>query len=530
MAAILTRSEDDSLDEILGRLESSFGNQSDLKNLVEGVRSAISNLRSGVALKKTREVAELVIKEESAEVIKTKLRYNFPGSVSIGNVEEILKLIYVGSGAENLKKAIEFVQIVDENLQAGAYKALYEDIKFKKHTDELVMLVLLRKICGLKTPFSAEIKCLVDKDCNKIHQRIAEDITKKDYSLSIYIAKNFGCQVLNGSIEKIVSIFYNGSLEKFLLLIEYSQGLDLHPLTQYFLIDVLLKMLEKHKLNESEQAMHLWAHIVFKQIFVRYGIYEMYKTFLQLEKNLKKFMVHYQMYVEDSSKQKIKVLHESNYLHMPNIVPEFITFYYNGDVSRTQHLLATARAVTNLDATGLMLSHLKFKMTKNSSFETLRLFNEVKRKLNVRNFDKAKLNEKIRFKRLRDKAPPCLRQLLWQDKNTSGFQIVNKFFNATLCAQVGSNDVVCISSSDIRSDRFWKVIVNTDNSLLTLTYARNGQELDFDRSTSTALLATRPAGVKWMVKNIDEHHLKIFNEINGKLIIKAKIKYIINDF
>jgi hypothetical protein len=181
--------------------------------------------------------------------------------MKIENVEEMLKLVYVGAETKNLEKAIDFVKIFDSCHQSGAYKALYEDIKFKNHTEEPEMLLLQRNIRQLEEPGSIleGTKEQVDEDCRKLISRIVKGIKEKDYSISIYVADELDSALLNDNMATIVQEFSTGSLENTLLLIQYSWGLPYIP-NSCFLIDALLKELEKRELLDSMQAMHLWAH------------------------------------------------------------------------------------------------------------------------------------------------------------------------------------------------------------------------------------------------------------------------------
>jgi hypothetical protein len=260
MSATVNHAEEECLSNMLSQLDSSFGNRKGLRKLVDEAVSVLSNLKNGLAREMAEEVAQLVLKPGSEEAIKQLLKQNFPSGVTIGNVEEMLKLVYVGTDKKNLKKAINFVQMFDSSHQAGAYKALYEDIKFKKHTNEPEMLLLQKKIRLLKSVVLIETKKQVDEDCRKIIGRIVKGIEEKDYSISIYVADELDYALLDENMATIVQEFFTGSLENTPLLIQYSQGLP-HISNQCFLIDALLKELEKRQLlMDSMQAMQLWAH------------------------------------------------------------------------------------------------------------------------------------------------------------------------------------------------------------------------------------------------------------------------------
>jgi hypothetical protein len=323
MSAAVNHSKEQCLIKITQLLDASFGNQSGPNNHLNVIRNSIAYLRNSLAFEMTEEVAQLVLKEESEESIKELLKRNFPSGVSIGNVEEMLKLVYIGTDADNLKKAINFVQIFDCRHHAKAYNALYEDVKFKEHTDQPEMLLLQKKFNQIGLPVISTvlvdtIKTQVNADCRKIISRIVKEIKEKDQSLSIYVAKELDIALLNDNIGKIVQEFFKGTtIQDFLLLIQYSLRLP-YMSNQCFLIDAVLKELEKRKLLESVQAMHIWAHAMYQKKEQSVGSSQLILASTQklctdaiekLSLNKEKFFGHYQIYVEDANKQKIKDLH-----------------------------------------------------------------------------------------------------------------------------------------------------------------------------------------------------------------------------
>jgi hypothetical protein len=446
------------------------------------------------------------------------LKRNFPSGTSIGNVEEMLKLVYVGTDAKNLKKAINFVQIFDSCHQAHAYNALYDDAKFKNHTEEPEMLLLQKKIRQLKEPGTVLDQTMkqVDADCRKIISRIIKGIKHKDYSISSYIAKELHYELMNDNIETIVQEFFTGTLDNFLLLIEYQYSRALPTVSnQCFFIHALLKELEKRKLLDSQQGMHLWMHSksLYEEIRSPHGPPSYHEDLCilairKLSGNKDKFFGHYQRYVENPEMQLLRDLHKID-RHLCSIVDDFVSFYYNGDVGRTQNLLKTANAGLNYLTTGRILSQLHEEMSKSNklnSHEAFASFIIVKRCMDFSNFNSLDAKTKKPFEQLKDKAPACVRQLLWPTGPTE-FQVVNKFFDATLCVQEDNNSVVCFDSVDKRSNQTWKITIDETTSLLTLTHKQKSLKLGTGSNFSTCLAKT---GVEWMVKAVDEQHFKIF--------------------
>jgi hypothetical protein len=236
-----------------------------------------------------------------------------------------------------------------------------------------------------------------------------------------------------------------------------------------------------------------------------------------LSVNKEHFFRLYQKYVENCDKQKIRNLHLNN-RYLRSIAREFVSFYFNGDVKRTNNLLDSAYKITNLDSVGLLLSQLHEEMAKSAqlnSYEAFRLFNLVKFHMSWNNDDFSFLssNDQELFKQLKEKANVCLRQLLWQE-HTTKFAVVNKFFNATLSSQEDNNSIVCFDLGDKRSNQTWKINIGKWTSLLTLTHAQKKLQLVTDKESSPCLFET--AEPWWKVKMVDEHHFKIFHETKGR--------------
>jgi hypothetical protein len=515
MSASENRSKDQCLVKIIRLLDASFGEQNDPDILVTAVRKSVSNLKNSLAyVKSVEEVAQLVLKDESAESIK-----------------KLLKLVYLGTDPKNLQKAIHFVQIFDRCNQSLAYKALYEEIKLKKQTTEPEMLLLLKKINQMVHPDVTvldETKKQLDKDCSNIISRIVKGIEEKDYSISCYATEKLDSNILDDYIHTIVNSFAT-NLSGTLLLIQFSQTLP-YTSKHFLLSDDLLGELENNQLLESEQSMHLWAYAKWmkRYFYPVIGESRSYDNICaKLSVNKDKLLQHYQNYVEDPNKLKIKYLHERN-PYLESITSEFVTFYYNGDLGRTQNLLAAANAIDghvhfNRPLVGVgrrMVRTLHHEMIKSdhlNSFGAFRLFHMFQHHHSFMN--------KINFRMLgllEENAPAWMRQLLWPERATE-FLVINKFFNATLSVQEYSNRVVCFALADKRSNQTWKITVGPRTlSLLTLTHFKTDQKLGVRNETSSPCLGL--SGEEWMVKAVDEHHLKIYRSFQGRFLKASRRK------
>jgi hypothetical protein len=446
---------------------------------------------------------------------------NSLAGVSIRNAKKMLKLVYAGFNHRKLIKAIDFVRVIDSRQQAQAYNELYKDIKVKKHFEEPEMLLLQKRIRELEAPGTVlnKTKTLVDAHCKTIISSIVQGIEKRDYSISRYIAKKLKNELFEENIGTIVETFYNGTLDNILLLIQYSMKL---PFIQNCCICIItvFKELEKRNLLDTDQGMHLWAYAKF--VKEKTGNWTSMNPNAQkfctdaidkLSLHKEKFFGYYQECVENSEMHKIRDLHGSN-LPLMAMVRDFVSFYYNGEVGRTQNLLKTSFSIPNYDTVGRILSQLHEEIAKNNqlnSFEAFRLFNAVKREMSSTNFNILPADLKKLYKWLKEKAPPCVRQLLWLENNDAAeFQLVNKSVNATLSVQIDKYNVICFALGDKRSNlQTWKITVNQDTSMLTLLHKKNGLELGTGNRFSPCLVHIKE---EWMVKAVDENHLKIYAE------------------
>jgi hypothetical protein len=524
MASSVNHSEENDLSDMLCVLDSCFGSRrADLRNLVDEAVTLIYNLKNGLVREMAEEVAQLVLKGTSETSVKKRLHRNFPSGVSIRDIEEILKIVYKGTNADNLKKAIHFVQIVDSSYQVQAYKALYQDIQYKKQNQEPEMLLLQKKINLIQSSGTVldEIKQLIDADCCKITNGIIKGIKEKDYSVSIHIARHTDFTLLNENLVTVVREFCTGTLENTMLMMQFASNLP-NIENQCLLIDTLLLELENRQLLGLEQGMLLWSFAKFtkdEQINWQ-NVAESYRKLCtdaihKLSANKEQFFRHYQKYVEDSEQQKIKNLHK-NHGYLQSIVCEFVSFYYSGDLVRTQKLLETVNTDARNVPVGRILNQLYVEMDKRNqlkSFQEFQLFNKVKEFINLDNSNALPNTVMQPFKQLKEKAPACIQKLLWPPgSEATEFQLINKYYNATLGVQTDNSSVVCYASGHKRSNQIWKMTVDQKTSLLTLTHAEICLELGSANEKSLYLGQT---GLNWMVKAVDEDHLQIYRRIKG---------------
>lgn len=315
-------------------------------------------------------------------------------------------------------------------------------------------------------------------------------------------------------LPSIVSKFFDGTREKTLQLIQFSQELQETGISnKCFMIDAILNELVHNNLLESEQAMHLWAHAIYvlketNRPFVGPSLKKLQSAINKLSQNKDTFFEHYKMYLEDPDTNKIRALHQSN-RQLRSIVSDFVSYYYDGDLVKAQTLLTASRQISRYSAVGRILMRLHEEMAKRnqlSNFEVVRIFNDVRNRTRM-NLEENLMSPQFgrSFQLLQEKVPTCLRQLLWPE-GASKFHLVNKYFNTTLCAQAVNNTFICACSHQ-QPDTVWRIIVDPDTALLTIAYVLNSLELAVGSDLSVCLGQT---GMKWMVNVIDQHHLKIY--------------------
>jgi hypothetical protein len=439
----------------------------------------------------------------------------------LGVVKDILRYINAGGGSEYLKKSIRFVQHFESHLQAAAFQEIYQIVQLKDQTTEPEMLLLQKKIRELEEPGTDwdELKKQVDADCRKIISRIVKGIEQKDYSITNYIAESIDSALLYDNMATIVRDFSNGTLENTVLLVGFSRNLPQIP-NYCLMTNAILKELEKYKVLELEQGMQLWAHAKY-QIEEQPNWHTLNASdkklctdaIEKLSLNKEKFFRHFQRHIESSDKLKIKDFYLSNW-HFDSIVREFVSFYFNSDVGRTQNLLAAAEAIPPAGPVVRALSQLHEEMARSghlNSFEEFRLFNLVKRYLSVsvNTSISVELKNRKAFAELKGKAPAWLQELLWPS-GSSRFIISNKFTRKQLFVSASNNKVLKWISeqenNDTDNECGWKVRVDPETSLVSFSRS-SGLYLGLENKE----LILTALDSQFMISADDERYAKLFN-------------------
>jgi hypothetical protein len=455
--------------------------------------------------------------------------YNFFMFVAANYVsvdKSVAKLMekYIDKGS--LQTTINSVQNLDPRLKPAAYKRLFEKITEKNHNEEPEILLLQKKIGMLEEQGTAvldETKKQVDADCRLIISRIVKEIKQKEnYPISIYIANSIDRALLDDNMATIVHKFYNGTSKTTLLLIQCFMKLPNIP-NKCSMIDALLKELEKSKLLESKSAMHLWACAQFMQEESKCPDQEEISENIcteaieKLSLNKKHFFRHYRKYVKNSDKQKIADLHDKNPC-LQSIVRRFVSFYYNGDVDRTQNMLAAANAIPDLVSVGRILSQLREEMAKSgqlNSFEAFRILHIGKRKMNSSAFKSLPLAEKDMFKQLKEKAAASFQDLLILC-DISEFSLVNTLKGNPLFFTIGTNDNAAVGCWAPRQEsddhQLWKIVIDEETSLLSIRpKTETDGELGVKQDGTLGIVETFRC---WKINAVDgdDHHVVLYTD------------------
>lgn len=251
----------------------------------------------------------------------------------------ILQTLLVG--ADTLKSAIEFVHhLQPPEVRGSAFSVLYDEVQRQKLTDDPEMLLLQKRM--LESSHSDQsVRSRVTEDCERIVDRLVVGVAAGDASLCVGISP----EALNAAIPEVVrKAFGGGSLQETLQLVQFSTRLPLVS-SSCCVVAALLDQLSARQLMRSEQALHLWAHAKY---------YADDATCRVLQVNSDALLEHYRRYVEHPDRSAIQRLHRANW-HLQSIVTDFLAFYFNGELKRSQHLLAAAKAVSKYLAIGRIL-------------------------------------------------------------------------------------------------------------------------------------------------------------------------------
>lgn len=154
------------------------------------------------------------------------------------------------------------------------------------------------------------------------------------------------------------------------------------------IIKELLKAFEENFLLDSEQALLLWAHVIFVMQQIQPESKELLKLFESPLEKLSKIKIrllalYQRYYVEAQDKQKLQDLHARNPDLLKIIVEKFVAYwYYNGELQRTKILLESVNCFNDRLSKYAVLGQLHVEMFRwqhLDTFEAFYLYTQLKK-------------------------------------------------------------------------------------------------------------------------------------------------------
>jgi hypothetical protein len=440
--------------------------------------------------------------EVTAEVLK------FPTAAAGLMVQEIMALVYDGS---NLLCCASWVEFLEGDLQVAAFKAFYELAKSNGDTDTPLMLKLLE--CAKNVP--DDIRVRLEIDCRQIIAKMVQAIKNQEFGL--FYLNNEEVLALAHCVPHIVRHFDVTDLEAVLLLVQFTNYtlVARHNDVTAAMVCALLEALRTRLLLDSEQALHVYAlskyHSVFQFCYEEQEISQLsIEAGERLSRLKDRLFVHYQQHFEDE--QKIRDLHEKN-LHLAVIVEDFIVWYYRGDLHKINVIINASRSIKIDKSCKQILIRLLNEMVRlqqTSTFEAFRVYNELIKFntwVGIELVDNDGLNALAEQFRL----PHCVAQLQLSSVFNMQLLLLNKQCGWPLCRQ--ENKVLCIENGK-DDEKVCVAKIDLNSALTTFNFKLGDRSWKLNAKEANS-------GPQWMIKAVDEHHIKIFTEDGKKFRLCA---------
>lgn len=428
---------------------------------------------------------------EPAKLIRSieALKNNFPETEWAETVQRVLPLVCTDDKHTTI--GIMWARQLDAELRQVGFEALYDLTKSKGITNQLLVLKYVRK---LSIGVQDEIRSELESNCRSIIDHLVKKIKQQDFTF----------KVIAFFVPTIVRNFDTTHVCSVQLLIEWSRNcLGDSDKVSFCIVNELLKSFEENYLLDSEQAKNLWLHIKD----VKDNILSRYLTLLApaldmcnkaLDKLLTKMDIkvfpYYKDIIEEQDKKKLVDLHNQSPF-WGSIAAEFVTWYYNGDSTRTHNLFVVATIFEGADYDEDILCEIYNQMVRLrhiNTFEAFWLYNKFKR--HYRNF--------LRFGHA--KPPACVKLLLGSSEEKR-LLLVNKCFNMPFCVQQRNVFWVVCCNSQVDEEQLCLVAVDSDTALATIAFKAGKLVAAYGGKVPTVAVI----GTKWTIKAVDEHHVKI---------------------
>ena len=472
--------------------------------LLEKSIEYVATVRSNLKHSQVQWVVEIVQEKKWLEATEW-MQEIYRKAVCSEIVESVLVLVYEGEDLDNLTCAIKWVDTLDASLRPGAFKMLYKLIKAKKHINQPQVLLLWRRVEDL--PDLDNIQGQLIDDYYRIMENSVEGVLQMDCALGVKISPE-DVSILKVAAECFVEKGFDGTLESWLPLIRFSENLS-QPENQVAMMEALTKALVDRSLLDSELALTLYVHVKSIKYKTEWDsdslndISQLYHSVLQeLEQHEDIILQHYQQYVDDEDKNKIKNLHEQN-PHLLRVAKYFVGWYFRDmDLKRSVTLLRAAKAIQ----CPRVVFHFLFEldtMICYDDFGSLYIRNQIK------NFDSPGFHEEYAawLKKVESdpfEAPRCFRQIL----DEQPMRVVNKFFGSALCVQ--QQQVFCCNSLEAEQQGVFGASFDPNTALTTFSIELDGNSWELQASAEDGIARVAEEGTKWMFKTQDQLYIKIF--------------------
>jgi hypothetical protein len=296
----LARSSVEHLDQILQLLSTIHADETSLKlrQLAQEATSVVEELRSELEKTPFKELAKLVKNKNWQKSIEA-LKNNFTEAGRPDAVKEVLTLL-----CDEEYGIVDWLEYLGTELQPVFCDTLYQLMQLKGlHTEKC--LKLLKCIREYKINVQDEVQTELECKCRVILEGIVEEIKQKDYKH--FSQRDLG--VFKFFVPTIMRKFDFGNVDSVLLLVKWAQKcLKFSDELWICIVNALVQAFEDHLLMDSEQALHLYVYLQSVQCSKTPASAALAK----LTKVKSRLFAHYQKYIEDDDKQKLRHMHRKN--------------------------------------------------------------------------------------------------------------------------------------------------------------------------------------------------------------------------
>lgn len=300
-----------------------------------------------------------------------------------------------------------------------------------------------------------------------------------------------------------------------------------HLATSSVIIDVLRKDLDNFEDDDClTERMILWAHMKNVSESSAYELLDKDNPLKSaVDKHLKSLSLHingyvkvYEKLVEHTNCYLLDQTHQLNQ-HLHQIIPIFITKYYDTNLQKVHNLLRASRLIGDKYCCHKFLNQIHEMMCnyqQDQTFEFVALYCLVKEKLEPLERDVNEDRPLLKtFRQLKSTAPSCLALLIWQKELAPhGICISNKLGTIGVLEE---GNVVCgqnTTGTPRRISSVWQVVVSDSDS--GLVYFKTEDEenspvakfLD-KKADAKGHLVVGEVRSQWRIRALDQNTVQI---------------------